>query len=50
MSAWILIVVITLGNPQRIVMQEFETKQSCEQASGVIKGYASNTEVSCVPK
>ena len=50
MSAWILIVMVTVGNPDRVVTQEFGTKQACERASQIVRVTLNNADVACVPK
>jgi hypothetical protein len=50
MSAWILIVMVTIGGPSRIVTQEFGSKQACERASQVVKKTLHNADLACVPK
>ena len=50
MSGWILIVIINLGSPEHIVMQEFGTKKACERASQIIKTKVQQADVTCVPQ
>ncbi len=49
-TVFVLIIMVTSGNPDRVVTQEFETKQACERASQIVKITLNNADVACVPK
>ena len=50
MAVWILIVMINFGSPERVVMQEFGSKEACERASQIIKRNVHRADVVCVRK
>ena len=50
MSAWILIIMITSGTPDRVDMQEFGNKEACERALQVVQRKVYRANIACVPK
>ncbi len=49
-TIFVLIIMVTIGNPDRIVTQEFGNKQACERALQVVKNTLYDADLVCVPK